>query len=177
VLNGHIARANPLFAAAPAMADAVAIFQGPHHYITPAWYATKAESGKVVPTWNYVVVHAHARLELVDDEAWLHEHLEALTTQHESGRAEAWQISDAPPEYVSKLITGIVGVRLSITRLVGKWKLGQNRSEIDRRSMIEGLRREGDASASELSELTLGAATPAFTLRLRAPRRDRAVSR
>jgi transcriptional regulator len=147
VLRGHVARANPILKVAPVNMDAVAIFQGPHHYITPSWYATKQETGKVVPTWNYVVVHAYGRLKFVDDEAWLRGHVQQLTDRHEGKRELPWKVSDAPEDYISKLVGGIVGVEMPIARLVGKWKLGQNRPEADQRGMVEGLLSEKEGTA------------------------------
>jgi transcriptional regulator len=152
VLTGHVSRANPLWRQA-APGPAVAIFQGPQRYITPSWYARKAEDGKVVPTWNYVVVHAHGSLRFIEDPAWLRAHLEAQVALHEGGRSAPWKIDDAPPEYIEKLLGGIVGVELAIERLEGKWKLGQNRNEADRAGMVEGLLGEGGEAAAALAAL------------------------
>ena len=152
VLHAHVARANPLWQQAP-VGPAVAIFQGPDRYITPSWYATKAETGKVVPTWNYLVVHAHGRVRFVEDAAWLRAHVGQLVATHEAGRPAPWQVSDAPAEYIDKLLGHIVGVELAVERLEGKWKLGQNRNAQDREGMIEGLRTEGDPTAAALAEL------------------------
>jgi transcriptional regulator len=138
--------ANPILKATRADMDAVAIFQGPDHYITPSWYATKKETGKVVPTWNYVVVHAHGRPTFIDDEAWLRGHVQHLTQRHEGTRDVPWKVSDAPEEYVAKLVSGIVGVEMPIGRLVGKWKLGQNRPEADQRGMVDGLQLEEEGT-------------------------------
>ena len=147
VLRGHVARANPILKATRTDMDAVAIFQGPDHYITPSWYATKKETGKVVPTWNYVVVHAYGRPAFIDDQAWLRGHVEQLTRRHEAIRHVPWKVSDAPEEYVAQLIGGIVGVEMPIGRLVGKWKLGQNRPEADQRGMVDGLLLEEEGTA------------------------------
>ena len=147
VLRGHVSRANPIVNATRVDVDAVAIFQGPDHYISPSWYATKKETGKVVPTWNYVVVHAYGRPRFIGDAGWLRGHVNQLTHQHEEMRTPSWQVSDAPEEYITKHIGGIVGIEMPIGRLVGKWKLGQNRSEADQRTMIEGLRLEKDGAA------------------------------
>lgn len=151
VLKGHVARANPLVKATLTDADAIAIFQGPDHYISPSWYPTKAETGEVVPTWNYVVVHAHGRPKLVDDEQWLRAQVTELTRHHEAARSASWKVSDAPESYVTKQLRAIVGIEISITRLSGKWKLGQNRPEADRQGTIDGLARETDTSAAALS--------------------------
>ena len=153
VLRGHVARANPILQATPADVDAVAIFQGPDHYITPSWYATKKETGKVVPTWNYVVVHAYGRPRLRDDQQWLQEHLNQLTHKHEGTRDLPWKVSDAPDDYLSQMLGAIVGVEMPIARLSGKWKLGQNRPDADRTGMIKGLLQEGDESAEALAAL------------------------
>jgi transcriptional regulator len=153
ILRAHVARANPILRATLADVDAVAIFQGPDHYISPSWYATKRETGKVVPTWNYVVVHAYGRPRFVDDEAWLRQHLSHLTHHHEGKRETPWMISDAPDEYLSKLLGAIVGVEIPIGRLSGKWKLGQNRPDVDRMGMVDGLLRENEESAEALAAL------------------------
>src|SRR5262245_38379448 len=101
VLRGHVSRANPILKATRVDMDAVAIFHGPDHYITPSWYATKQETGKVVPTWNYVVVHAHGRPRFIDDEEWVRRHVQQLTQRHEDMRDVPWKVSDAPEEYVA----------------------------------------------------------------------------
>ena len=154
VLRGHVARANPIVQAGLLDTDAVAIFHGPNHYVTPSWYATKQETGKVVPTWNYVVVHAYGRPQFIEDESWLRLLVNQLTQQHEAHRDPSWAVSDAPEEFVTTQLRGIVGIEMPIARLVGKWKLGQNRPAVDRAAVIEGLRCEGDASAEALAEFT-----------------------
>src|SRR5215204_3683503 len=117
VLRGHLARANPQWRTFDRAVECLAVFQGADHYITPSWYATKKETGKVVPTWNYVVVHAYGRLRFMDDEPWLREHVNHLTHQHEGTRDMPWKVSDAPDEYVATLLGAIVGVEMPITRL------------------------------------------------------------
>jgi len=154
ILQGHVARANPILQATLLDTDAVAIFHGPHHYITPSWYPTKQETGKVVPTWNYVVVHAYGRPRFIDDANWLRLQVNQLTQQHEGARDPSWAVADAPEDFLTKQLGGIVGVEMPITRLSGKWKLGQNRSEADRLGMIDGLRGEGDPMAEVLAEFT-----------------------
>lgn len=153
-LRGHVARANPLWQlAVAAPLEALAIFRGPDRYITPAWYATKRETGKVVPTWNYAVVHAHGTLRAIDDPAWLRGLVERLTACHEAGRPDPWQVTDAPDDYIAARIRGIVGIELSITRLVGKWKVSQNKSEADRAGVASGLGAQGDPEAAAMAEL------------------------
>ena len=147
VLLAHVARGNPLVDIARSGAEAVAIFQGVDHYISPAWYQTKQESGKVVPTWNYVVVHAHGRLRLIEDDAWLLAQITALTDRHEQPRPEPWRVDDAPEAFLRAQMKGIIGIELEIARLEGKWKVSQNRPEADRRGVVAGLSAEGDPSA------------------------------
>lgn len=143
-LLGHLARPNPQ--AQRAIGDALAIFLGPDAYITPSWYATKRETGKVVPTWNYVAIHAYGPLEFVDDPVHAREHITHLTSRHEQGRAVPWAPSDAPEDYIANQVRKIIGFRLTINRLEGKWKMSQNRDMQDRAGVVTGLRgrAEGD---------------------------------
>jgi transcriptional regulator len=152
-LRGHVARANPLWRTFSPGVDALAIFQGPDRYITPAWYASKRETGKVVPTWNYAVVHAYGPLRVVDDPAWLRALVERLTVRHEAGRPEPWRVTDAPDEFVAAMIRSIVGLEIPIARLVGKWKVSQNRSAADRHGVVQGLAALGDPEAAAMAEL------------------------
>jgi len=142
VLRGHVARANPVWKETPGDREALAIFLGPDAYITPSWYATKAQTGNVVPTWNYLTVHAHGRLEFFDDATRLRALVTDLTDRHEGARARPWAVSDAPPEYIDTMLRAIVGVELKITRLEGKWKMSQNRDEADREGVRAGLTAE-----------------------------------
>src|SRR4029077_18951339 len=109
--------------------EALTIFQGTHHYISPAWYVEKQETGKVVPTWNYEVVHAYGKLQAIQDHDWLMAHLNSLTNIHEAASPEPWHVGDAPEDYIETMAKGIVGLEFSITRLEGKWKVSQNRQE------------------------------------------------
>jgi transcriptional regulator len=138
VLLGHMAKANPQWSA-PAIGEALVIFMGPDAYVTPSWYATKRETGKVVPTWNYVTVHAYGAVEFFDDAERLLRAVTRLTDHHEGTRQEPWKVSDAPDAYIAAQLKGIVGVEVSISRLEGKRKLSQNRSADDRTGVIEGL--------------------------------------
>jgi transcriptional regulator len=137
-LHGHLARANPQWRL-PVIGEAVAVFMGPDAYITPSWYQTKQETGKVVPTWNYVTVHAHGPVEFFDDPDRLLAVVTRLTELHEGQRAKPWQVSDAPADYMAAQLRGIVGLRIPVTRLEGKRKMSQNRSEADRRGVAAGL--------------------------------------
>jgi transcriptional regulator len=152
-LRGHISRANPQWRDFAADVDALAIFAGPQHYITPSWYASKEEHGKVVPTWNYVVVHAYGRLALFEDRDALLANVRALTQTHEAARNEPWSVEDAPAAYIDGQLKGIIGVELTITRLEGKWKVSQNRPAPDRASIVRGLREEGDAPSLTMAKL------------------------
>jgi transcriptional regulator len=152
-LRGHVSRANAVWRATRADVEALAIFQGPQRYVSPSWYPTKAETGKVVPTWNYVVVHAYGPLRFVEDPAWLHAHLERLTARHEAGRERPWQVSDAPEDYVAALVRGIVGFEMPVTRLAGKWKVSQNRGEADRAGVTTGLRADADPASAAMADL------------------------
>ena len=149
-LHGHVSRANPLWREASPSVDALIIFQGPEAYISPSWYPAKQEHGKVVPTWNYVVVHAHGRLRAIDDPAWVRAHVEQLTQTNEAHRNVPWHVTDAPPDFINPLIKGIVGLELTMTRLTGKWKVGQNRSAADRQGAAAALESEGAGALAAL---------------------------
>ncbi len=154
-LQGHVARANPLWRNA-ADSEVLVIFHGPQAYVTPSWYETKRADGKAVPTWNYVVVHARGRLRAIDDPAWLRAQLEALVSRHESAFPEPWQIGDAPPDYIEKMLKAIVGVEIVISELSGKWKTSQNQPEINRAGVVDGLRRQGTEDTLQMAALVAG---------------------
>ncbi len=149
-LRGHVARANPLWQHQPQDADALAIFHGPDSYITPSWYASKSEDGRVVPTWNFVSVHAKGRLRVVDDAKWLRAQLDMLTAHNERPFVHPWAVSDAPHDFTDKLIEAIVGIEIVITDLKGKWKVSQNRPARDRASVSEGLHLHGQNAMADL---------------------------
>lgn len=142
-LRAHVARANPVWRRDGA--EVLVLFQGPSAYVSPSLYEEKRMSGKVVPTWNYAVVHAHGRLRTMDDPAWLLALLERLTASHEAGRAQPWTIADAPCDYVDALLKAVVGIEIVIDRLQGKWKASQNRPQADRERIAAGL---GDSAES-----------------------------
>jgi len=148
VLRGHVARANPVWKSGEGAA--LAIFLGPHAYVSPNWYPSKAETGKAVPTWNYITVHARGAIRWVDDADWLRTHVGALSAAHEAGRDVPWMISDAPVTYIDSMLRGIVGFELSIEKLEGKYKLSQNREPADHAGAREGLMREGRADVARL---------------------------
>ena len=152
-LQGHVARANPILGDFENNTEVLAVFHGPNTYITPSWYATKKETGKVVPTWNYAVVHAYGHVRVVDDASWLHAQLEALTTHNEASFSQPWAVSDAPHEFTEKLIGNIVGFEMVITRLSGKWKVSQNQPQQNQASVIEGLKASGQQESSAMAVL------------------------
>ena len=146
----HVARPNPQWRTFTPGADALMIFQGPEAYIRPGWYPSKAEHDKVVPTWNYAVAHAYGRLEVVQDQALLLAHVDELTRQQEAPYAAPWSTSDAPESYLAVMARGIIGLKLSITRLEGKAKMSQNREPRDRAGVLRGLaeRAQGEDAAT-----------------------------
>jgi transcriptional regulator len=152
-LRGHVARANPLWRDFAKDIEVLAIFHGPDCYITPSWYATKHETGKVVPTWNYAVVHAYGTLRVIDDAAWVRAQVEALTAHNEAGFTHPWLVSDAPHEYTEKLIGNIVGFEIIIARLTGKWKVSQNQPAQNQASVIAGLSNSGLHDAEAMAAL------------------------
>lgn len=138
-LCGHVPRANPVWKQLGGSVEALVIFQGPESYVTPSWYPSKDADGKVVPTWNYAVVHAYGRPRVIDDRGWLLEHVTRLTAFQETGQAHPWQVSDAPKDFIERMIGRIVGIEIPISKLVGKWKVSQNRDLADRLGVVAGL--------------------------------------
>jgi transcriptional regulator len=147
-LCGHLARSNPQ--ARGAVGEAMAIFLGPDAYITPSWYPSKRETQKVVPTWNYVAIHAYGPLDFIDDPELTRQHVEQLTDRHEAGRSTPWAVTDAPETFIAARVRGIIAFRLTIRRLDGKWKMGQNRTPADRFGMAQGLEAEGKSEIAAL---------------------------
>ena len=145
-LMGHVARNNRQWNTA-AIGEAMVIVRGADAYISPAWYATKREHGRVVPTWNYVTAHLHGELVVHDDAAWCDQNVRALVDRHEAGRAEPWSVDDAPPPYISGQLRAIVGLEVQVTRIEAKTKLSQNRSNDDVLGAIEGLEAAGDGAS------------------------------
>jgi transcriptional regulator len=152
-LIGHVARKNPIWKAFSKEMQSAIVFQGHNAYISPSWYPTKHEHGKVVPTWNYAVVHAWGTPKIIEDRDWLLAHVKEMTQIHEKGQTLPWKVSDSPSEYVGKLLGLIVGIEIPISRLKGKVKLGQNRSEPDKLGTIAGLMSKGTDQAKGLADL------------------------
>ncbi|WP_407155835.1 FMN-binding negative transcriptional regulator [Bradyrhizobium sp. STM 3557] len=152
VLYGHVAKANPQWQAAP-IGEALAVFMGPDAYVTPSWYATKQETGKVVPTWNYIAVHAYGPVEFFHEPERLLQVVTCLTNRHEQSRPSPWAVGDAPADFVAAQLRGIVGIRIPVTRFEGKRKMSQNRSEADRIGVAAGLavsEKSGDREVASL---------------------------
>lgn len=151
-LYGHVAKANPQWKAPP-LGEALAIFMGPDAYVTPSWYEGKSRDGKVVPTWNYVAVHAYGPVEYFEDADRLLAVVTRLTDRHEASRPQPWAVGDAPPTFIQAQLRGIVGVRLPIARIDAKRKMSQNRNAEDRANVKEGLSRSADARERQTAAL------------------------
>ncbi|MEM7059375.1 MAG: FMN-binding negative transcriptional regulator [Pseudomonadota bacterium] len=153
MLQGHLSIGNPLYRKAEGEIEVLAAFQGPQTYITPSWYPSKQQHGKVVPTWNYAVVHAHGKLRFQNDPDWLMTHLAELTGRHEAERSEPWAVTDAPQDFMAGQLKGLIGFEIEIRSLDGKWKVSQNRQAQDREGVVVGLQGETDIQAQHMSDL------------------------
>ena len=154
-LKCHVSRANTQWRDFSPEVEALAIFAGNHHYISPTWYPEKQETGKVVPTWNYEVVHVYGKLQAIQDYDWLLAHLNRLTNIHEAASPQPWKVSDAPADYIESMAKGIVGLELSIERFEGKWKISQNRSERDQDGVRQALDKLNTPASQAMKELVL----------------------
>lgn len=152
-LVGHLAKANRAWRECATDVDTIAVFQGPQAYITPSWYPSKADHGKVVPTWNYAVVHAHGKPRFIHDPQWLLQHVSDQSRYRERDRDPPWHVSDAPADFINSMVNAIVGIEIPIDRLEGKWKVSQNRGVRDRHGVAAGLRASEDAQADEMAAL------------------------
>jgi transcriptional regulator len=153
LIRGHIARANPLWRKYRVDSEALAIFQGPQAYISPSFYPSKKETGEVVPTWDYAVVHARGTLRFVQDAGWLHALVVRLTDGHEASRRAPWKVGDAPRPYIEKMLSLIVGFEFSIVGLTGKWKISQNHPAANRQGVVKGLREAAGADSQEIANM------------------------
>ena len=153
IIECHLARANPHWKDLAKGEQAMMIFQGADAYITPNWYATKAQTGKAVPTWNYAIVHAYGRPAIMNDKDWLKQHVTELSDQQERSEAHPWKVTDAPDSYIDVMLRGIVGFRFEITRLEGKWKMSQNRETQDRLAVIDGLKARASGDDLEIADI------------------------
>lgn len=149
-LIGHLARANRQWHALRNGISAMAIFQAHDFYVSPGWYETKRQTGKVVPTWNYEAVHLHGTVEVVEDSARLHDIVSTLTNRHEAARPEPWHVDDAPSDFVAAQLKGIVGIVMTVTSVIAKRKMSQNRPSADRAGVLAGLEAEGNQEAAAL---------------------------
>jgi transcriptional regulator len=156
-LLGHVSRANPVWRELAGGASSVVMFMGPHAYITPSWYPGKHQHGKVVPTWNYVTVHAHGVANAIEDTDWILDVITRLTDAQESKRAAPWKVSDSPSAYIEKMLRAVVGIEITIKRLEGRLKVSQDEDEQDRLGTVEGLRRMHEAPSKVLADLVSGA--------------------
>jgi transcriptional regulator len=152
VLRAHVARANPVWRDFSGEMDALVIFQGPQAYISPNWYPTKQHNGQVVPTYNYMVVHAYGRIRAIEDRHWLRALVGRLTDRHEAILAAPWKVDDAPDEYIDKMLGAIVGIEIPVRKLIGKWKASQNRVPDDRAGVVTGLQRQGGENPLAMAE-------------------------
>ena len=152
-LKGHLARANSMWRELKAGAEVLAIFQGASHYISPNWYPSKSEHGKVVPTWNYTAVHARGRISWIHDPEWLRNLVGTLTDRHERGSPSPWKISDAPSAYIDQMLSAIVGFEIALESLTGKWKLSQNRNAADRAGVVAALSASSDVASRGMAAL------------------------
>lgn len=151
-LLGHVARANPLWRHAGKGVPCLVVFRGVEHYISPNGYASKTQTGKVVPTWNYEAVHVNGTIRAVDDRAWLRRFLEALTVEHERSQPKPWRIDDAPADYIETMLGAVVGIEIAIERIVGKAKLSQNQPSANRHSLIAALRASDDPASKAMAD-------------------------
>jgi transcriptional regulator len=152
-LRCHVARANPVWRDYSLGTEALVIFHGPQVYISPSWYETKTQSGEVVPTYNYAVVHAYGTLRIIQDRAWLRGLVTRLTERFESASAAPWQVSDAPEDFIEKQLGAIVGIEIAVTRLAGKWKVSQNRPALDRAGVVEALSEIAGADGLAIAQM------------------------
>lgn len=161
ILRAHVARANPVWQEVAANPEALVIFQGPAAYISPTWYPSKHETHRQVPTYNYMVVHAHGRIVVRDDEPFLRGLVARLTRKMEAGEPVPWKMGDAPADYIAQMLGAIVGLEIEVTQLVGKWKLGQNKEAADRRGAAEALLARSSDEQKAVGQAMLDA-PPAF---------------
>jgi len=152
-LKCHVARANPQWRDLAESPEALVVFQGADHYVSPSWYATKRETHKVVPTWNYVMVQARGAARVIEDDAWLQRQIEALTARQESSHETPWAVGDAPADFIALQRKAIVGLEIEISDIRGKWKTSQNRNAADRAGVVENLERLGDEEALAMAAI------------------------
>jgi transcriptional regulator len=153
VLQGHIAKVNPLWKSLKDKSEVLIIFNGPNCYISPNYYPTKKENGKVVPTWNYVSVHVKGIVSFIHDKQWILSMLNNLTDHYEANQPVPWSVSDAPQAYINKMLSAIVGLEIEIVSITGKWKISQDKIEVNMKGIIEGLSQETGSNANKIAKL------------------------
>ncbi len=158
-LNAHIAKANPLWKNVCDGDPCLVVFNGPHSYISPNYYPTKAENGKAVPTWNYVAVHAKGLMQFVHEPEWIFNIIDLLTTEQEKSQLQPWSIADAPREYIDKMLPALVGIKIEVTHLEGQWKLSQNQPQINQVGVVAGLNEQSHDGAQAVANLVQSLAT------------------
>ena len=146
-LRGHVARANPVWRDFSSAVEALVIFHGAQTYISPSWYPTKQATGEVVPTYNYLVTHGYGQMKIIHEREWLRALVTRLTNRFEAERAVPWHVTDAPPAFIDKQLGAIVGIEIALTKLIGKWKVSQNRPATDRDGVVKGLNERDDADS------------------------------
>lgn len=154
-LRAHVARNNPLLQDRSADVEALVVFQGAQGYVSPSWYPTKEKDGRAVPTYNYMVVHAYGPLTVIEDRTWIRAQVERLSNRHEAGLANPWKLSDAPPDYIEKMLGAIVGIEIPLTRMLGKWKVSQNQPEVNRAGVERGLLDIGGDNAVAMAQAVM----------------------
>ncbi len=159
-LRCHVARANPVWRDYSGDTEALVIFHGPQVYVSPSWYETRKQSGEVVPTYNYAVVHAYGSLKIVDDRDWLRGLVTRLTERFERNSAAPWRVSDAPAQFIDKQLAAIVGIEIAVSKLTGKWKASQNRPLEDRAGVVRALEQAPDADSLAMAGLVKERSTP-----------------
>ena len=150
-LHAHIAKVNKFWQSVAELSEAMVIFNGPNCYISPNHYPTKQQTGKAVPTWNYIAVHVKGAIRFIHDASWIHRALETLTTEHESKSENPWAMSDVPASYINKMLPAIVGIEIAVTSITGQWKLSQNQPEINQLGVIDGLSASAEANAQQVA--------------------------
>lgn len=151
MLRCHVARANPIWRDFSPSVEALVIFQGPQAYVSPSFYPSKQVTGEVVPTYNYVIVHGYGAIKVIHDREWLRGLVTRLTNRFETERAAPWQVTDAPAAFIDKQLAAIVGIEILLTQLIGKWKVSQNRPDMDRKGVVEGLNEREDPDSSDIA--------------------------
>lgn len=153
VLQAHIAKTNPLWEKLANKSEVLVVFNGPNCYVSPNFYPTKIETGRAVPTWNYVTVHIKGALSFIHDDDWILQMIDRLTTQQEAAQPSPWSVSDAPDEYIKKMLTAVVGIEIEVSSIVGQWKLSQNQPEKNKQGVVSGLSQEQGENSQKIAEL------------------------